>query len=501
MAKHRMQMAYECRNNLAPTYLPKSADVWSLGIVLLNLLFHRCPWGDPSDDDIDFYAYRINPVAFLLDRFVGIGREVATYLAENVLNCQGPRVSAGQLGQWAQNLVRMMSDPAPTKPRTAKVSDAAKPLTATHPDATFRRMSYVASPDASQRARPRGSLLSQVLSDNPSPAQSPQAFEMKDLPVVMENQLQMNDWQRSDKTLSPTSPLGASRLETVPGSPPEADTLSQVIAAADATSESDAQALANKAKRRKRGARRGRSAARAEASEAREADSRSRPTKDENSTASHFSQQRPGPTQNSSPRSTLAPSKPNASRFAGLKGAFKNGNQDLEMFAQRAREREALMNKATASAPAKMQAAGGGSYSFGTSSAQSNKSTWSTDDDMRSHWNSTAARRERLGRRAGQKKPFSDTSSATSPSSTTFSRTSGMSSEPTSGSETSATSPHRSSPRAIEPEATVKQTPMISLSRIDEQLQPRRERPEPPTQVPAPQKPKAKGGFFKGLFR
>lgn len=35
-------MSYECRNNCAPTYAPRAADVWSLGIVLINMyvVFH-----------------------------------------------------------------------------------------------------------------------------------------------------------------------------------------------------------------------------------------------------------------------------------------------------------------------------------------------------------------------------------------------------------------------------------------------------------------------------
>ncbi|KAH8109043.1 kinase-like domain-containing protein [Phellopilus nigrolimitatus] len=40
-------MSFECRNNCAPTYAPR-ADVWSIGIVLVNMLYHINPWTDTT---------------------------------------------------------------------------------------------------------------------------------------------------------------------------------------------------------------------------------------------------------------------------------------------------------------------------------------------------------------------------------------------------------------------------------------------------------------------
>jgi serine/threonine protein kinase len=37
-------MSFECHNNITPTYATAPADVWSLGIVLINMLYHANPW-------------------------------------------------------------------------------------------------------------------------------------------------------------------------------------------------------------------------------------------------------------------------------------------------------------------------------------------------------------------------------------------------------------------------------------------------------------------------
>ncbi|GAA5898288.1 uncharacterized protein JCM6883_000983 [Sporobolomyces salmoneus] len=113
-------MAYECRNNLRPTYDPRQADVWSLGLVLLNLLYHRNPWADPSLSDPDFSEYVDSPIDFLKERFEGIGDEVASFLADRVFcdvlevvdGREKKRVSAGEFGRWGMKLVVMMGEGA-----------------------------------------------------------------------------------------------------------------------------------------------------------------------------------------------------------------------------------------------------------------------------------------------------------------------------------------------------------------------------------------------------
>ncbi|WVO14879.1 hypothetical protein L204_102518 [Cryptococcus depauperatus] len=105
----RPYMSYECRNNLGPTYFPAPADVWSLGIVLINMLFHRNPWKDPTPGDPNFDNFLMDPIGFILSKFTGIGREVASYLADHVLCIDVEnRITAKEFGLWIKGLPEMI---------------------------------------------------------------------------------------------------------------------------------------------------------------------------------------------------------------------------------------------------------------------------------------------------------------------------------------------------------------------------------------------------------
>jgi hypothetical protein len=57
------------------------ADIWSLGIILINLLYHRCPWSDPCpQDSYAFSEFLKSRIDFLQRRFEDMPGPVARWL-------------------------------------------------------------------------------------------------------------------------------------------------------------------------------------------------------------------------------------------------------------------------------------------------------------------------------------------------------------------------------------------------------------------------------------
>ena len=428
----------ECRNNITPSYEPKGADVWSLGIVLLNLLFHRCPWADPTLDDPDFAEYHSSPVEFLETRFEGIGTEVATFLSSRVLsniddaNNPMPRASAGEFGKWATKLVRYMGEGS----RRASISDATFQIVPTvrqSPRLEGSRLFH--SP---QHRSPRSSLQlnsTDNIEDSPSRKGSKLSRLPHDLVEELEAQAEYH---------LPTQPQGETADQTMVA----LDEAVQNSELEDQEQAGDCNA-ATKSKHRKRGARKkhktdGHSSAPdaervtwpsgiddgdmtlsqdislSEVSQNLQALAReiSQTTKPSSSSMT-------APAKSSPSFATETPtvqSRSSKSRFADrFKGAFANGNSDLQAFTERSRQREIALTgpyrNPTASAPAKMQQSSfTGVSSGGTSSFGSVASTGSwSEEQTNSHWASTGSRRDRLGgKRGDQSSQSQDRSGGTS---------------------------------------------------------------------------------------
>ncbi|KAJ3487109.1 hypothetical protein NLJ89_g11746 [Agrocybe chaxingu] len=108
-------MSYECRNNVAPTYRPRAADVWSLGIVLINMLYHCNPWTDTAQGACSsFDVYLRDPINFFMQRFTGMTRPVAEVLATRIFcvlddpHDDSSRMTAAEFGTWVKNLPTLL---------------------------------------------------------------------------------------------------------------------------------------------------------------------------------------------------------------------------------------------------------------------------------------------------------------------------------------------------------------------------------------------------------
>lgn len=187
-------MSYECRNNCAPTYSTRAADVWSLGIVLINMcvshipsflfptnplfsirLYHHNPWSDTSAGACPSFEYfRAQPINFFMQRFTGMTREVAEFLATRVFCIledtpagEAQRVSARELGLWVKKLptmfasspkigIQVITNSVIKSSRPTSNTPAANPLTAPpHPVRSIFTPNPVAASPRSKRPSSR----------------------------------------------------------------------------------------------------------------------------------------------------------------------------------------------------------------------------------------------------------------------------------------------------------------------------------------------------------
>ncbi|WAQ87126.1 hypothetical protein PtA15_8A27 [Puccinia triticina] len=489
-------MAYECRNNLNPTYDPIQADVWSLGIVLLNLLYHRCPWADPSCSDPDFREFRHAPVSFLQGRFEGMAQSVATFLAENVFCEVGTgrsqrRISAGKFGEWAQNLLHHMGGGL----SHASVSDATIPMSPSYTRGVIDQRRSLRGSSLGGLSK-RSSQLFHPINLPPAVPEvlSPPELSPTELPVVIEKEVicpfekePLHHWPEKSSDLKDYPEEATEILTDVvlnPGG--EIKEPADVVGEDSESCTSASKIGSDNPKRRKRGARKGRKLeGRRNGSEAGYLSSTNEHEGDMLDGLAEASQ---------SLAREISQRKLNIAERMMEK--FRDGsNPDLQAFVARARAREAAyMGKAssnTASAPAQLQDVhhryGGqrglfdraalsttSSSGIATTLSTSSNTSWagggsdasSAFSKPHTHWTSASHRRERIQKTGTNKKEESKNKLAqlltsfkrfnstvgnhhsSSSSSATTAATSISSAASTNPSNPSATNPSSSGPAA-----------------------------------------------------
>ena len=84
-------------------------DIWSLGIILLNLVTGRNPWKSATEDDPTYLAYRREPSRFL-PSVLPISEELNSLLVQTLRVSWSERPSCKKLHEGVENINTFYSD-------------------------------------------------------------------------------------------------------------------------------------------------------------------------------------------------------------------------------------------------------------------------------------------------------------------------------------------------------------------------------------------------------